>query len=44
MGELLRQFLGSGTVGSSHAATPELEQQFEQIGRNPEGGQAEVEK
>ena len=44
MGELLRQFIGSGTVGSSHAATPELEQQFEQIGRNPEGGQAEVEK
>ncbi len=44
MSELLRQFIGSGAVGGSHPPTPDLEQQFEQIGRHPEGGQAEVEK
>jgi diadenylate cyclase len=44
MGELLRQFIGSGAESGSHAPTLELEQQFEQIGRNPESGQAEAEK
>jgi diadenylate cyclase len=44
MSELLRQFIHSGAVSGSHAATPELEQQFERIGRNPDGPPAEVEK
>ena len=44
LSELLRQFIRSGAVSGTHSPTPELEQQFEQIGRSPEGGQPEVEK
>jgi len=44
MSELLRHLVRTAASHGPESATPELDQQFEQIGRNPDSGQPEVEK
>jgi diadenylate cyclase len=44
MSELLRHLVRTAASHGPESATPELDQQFEQIGRSPDSGQPEVEK
>jgi hypothetical protein len=43
MSELLRHLVRPGAAHGSESATPELDQQFEQIGRNPDSNHPEGE-